>query len=137
MQLVNALIATEREAPGVRLLQTTPFNYSKALLSSSKLTDPSSDLAITHAWRTSVFHVTTITMWNWNATLTEVHERYETASRAIDHLRRITGKDNGSKLDTGAAYVNEADVYQNDHESESLRCVMLQSFVLLSLLAWR
>ena len=144
-ELVDALIAAERDAPGVRLLKTTPFNYpsppssgvfhsnpnSNSNLSSSppflSLTS-SPDLspfpssfnpapALNPAWRTSLIHVTTVAPWNWNATRAEVHERYGAASRAIEHLRRITGKEEGS-VDRGAAYVNEADVYEEDHESK-------------------
>ena len=33
-------------------------------------------------------------------------------------MRRVTGKGTGNDLDQGAAYVNEADVYETDHERE-------------------
>jgi hypothetical protein len=88
----------------VRLLKTTPFNYPKL---SSEAVSPGGP-ALNPAWRTSVIHVTTVAPWNWNATRTQVHRQYDAVSRAIDHLRKITDK--------GAAYVNEADVYEKDHE---------------------
>jgi hypothetical protein len=91
-------------------LKTTPFNYPKSRISSYDMQDP----AINPAWRSSVIHVTAVAPWNWNATLAEVHARYETASRAIEHVRKITGKG----FDVGAAYVNEADVHEVDHERE-------------------
>ncbi|KAF8517612.1 hypothetical protein JB92DRAFT_2905024 [Gautieria morchelliformis] len=107
-ELVDALIAAERDAPGVRLLKTTPFNYAKRLSSDATSTAINPETAVNPAWRTSIIHVTTVARWNWNATRTQVHRQYDAVTRAIEHLRRITGK--------GAAYVNEADVYEKDHE---------------------
>ncbi|KAF9012665.1 hypothetical protein BDQ17DRAFT_1420025 [Cyathus striatus] len=45
--------------------------------------------------------------WNWNATAEEKKGHYDTASESIDNLRRIT---------PDAAYLNEADVYEPNHE---------------------
>lgn len=110
---MDALIAAERDAPGVRLLETTPFNYpNSSTFSYDTGSRPDSDTATNPAWRSSVFHVTAVAPWNWNATLTEVRGRYDTVSRAMDHVRNISGGDKG------AAYVNEADVYEVDHEGE-------------------
>lgn len=46
--------------------------------------------SVTDAWRQSVYHVTVVSAWNWNATEQEKIAHYETASNAIDNLRRIT-----------------------------------------------
>ena len=45
---------------------------------------------MTEAWRNSVYHVTLIAPWNYNATLEEKSTQYGLASSAIDNLRKIT-----------------------------------------------
>ncbi|KAJ3489682.1 hypothetical protein NLJ89_g11507 [Agrocybe chaxingu] len=69
---------------------------------------PSSGMtSITEAWHSSLYHVTVIAPWNWNATKEEKRARYADASSAIDNLRRIT---------PDAAYLNEADVYEPNYQ---------------------
>jgi len=46
--------------------------------------------SVTDAWRTSIFHITVVTKWNWNATKPEKQRQYTLASNAIDNLREIT-----------------------------------------------
>jgi hypothetical protein len=46
--------------------------------------------SVTDAWRTSIFHITVVTQWNWNATKADKKRQYTLASGAIDNLRRIT-----------------------------------------------
>jgi len=71
-----------------------------------------------------VYHVTTVSAWNWNATLSEKQGHYKTASDAMDNLRRLTPDaayqvcihqvfylENYSNL-----YKNEADVHEPNHE---------------------
>ncbi|KAJ7189133.1 FAD-binding domain-containing protein, partial [Mycena filopes] len=62
----------------------------------------------TPAWREAVYHVTSMGMWNWNATKGEVEGVYERTGRSMDGVRRIT--------EGGGAYLNEADVYEPNHE---------------------
>ncbi|KAF8586167.1 FAD-binding domain-containing protein [Ramaria rubella] len=129
--VLEALLAGEAIAPGVRLLATTPYNYppraespSFSFPSNSNSSDASTPppthptppsyhtapSALNPAWRSAVFHVTAVTPWNWNASRAEMRERYETAGRAVEGLRKLTGGEEG------AAYVNEADVYEPGHE---------------------
>ncbi|KAF8918433.1 FAD-binding domain-containing protein [Mucidula mucida] len=96
-ELVSALTAANDATGSVILLFSTPASY------------PGDDAtSVTDAWRDSLTHVTLVTTWNWNATKAEKEGQYTLASSAIDHLRKIT---------PDAAYVNEADVYEPNHEA--------------------
>ncbi len=77
--LLDALLAAEEAAPGVRLLGSTPFNFAGDGMTS-----------VTDAWRSSVYHVTLIAPFNFNATLDEKKGKYLLASNSIDNLRKIT-----------------------------------------------
>lgn len=46
--------------------------------------------SVTDAWRSSVYHVTAVAPWAWNATVAEKRTAYQSASSAMDNLRRIT-----------------------------------------------
>ncbi|KAH9480355.1 FAD-linked oxidoreductase OXR2 [Psilocybe cubensis] len=95
-ELTAALLATDAETPGLIILMTTPASvpsYGKT--------------SVTEAWRSSLYHVTTIAPWGWNATKEEKSAQYKSASASIDHLREIT---------PDAAYFNEADTYEPNHE---------------------
>jgi len=94
--LRDALLAAEEATPGVRLLGSTPFNFAG-----------DGETSVTDAWRNSVYHVTLIAPWNYNATLEEKRGYYSLASSSIDNIRRIT---------PDAAYSNEADVHEPNHE---------------------
>ncbi|KAJ6596316.1 hypothetical protein DFH09DRAFT_1024151 [Mycena vulgaris] len=94
--LVAGLLATDTAAPGMIVLLVTPVSYA-----------PQGGTSVTEAWRSSVYHVTAVASWAWNATTTEKRATYKSASSAIDNLRRIT---------PDAAYLNEADVYEPNHE---------------------
>ncbi|KAJ6556598.1 FAD-binding domain-containing protein [Mycena vulgaris] len=63
--------------------------------------------SVTPAWREAVYHVTSMGMWGWNATAREVRGVYERTSALMDHVRAVT---------PDAAYLNEADVYEPNHE---------------------
>ena len=65
--------------------------------------------SVTDAWRTAIYHITVVSEWGWNATRTEKSTQYQLASDSIDHLRAIT---------PDAAYQNEADVYEPNHEGK-------------------
>lgn len=95
-ELVSALITTNSITPGLILMMSTPASFPGDGMTS-----------VTEAWRSSIYHVTAISTWNWNATVDEKRAHYNTASNAINHLRAIT---------PDAAYLNEADVYEPNHE---------------------
>ncbi|KAJ7689187.1 hypothetical protein B0H17DRAFT_1202544 [Mycena rosella] len=63
--------------------------------------------SVTPAWRDAVFHVTSMGMWGWNATESDIRGVYKHTSALMDHVRAIT---------PDAAYLNEADVYEPNHE---------------------
>lgn len=78
-ELVEALLNASSVTGGLRFLGSTPFNFPGDGFTS-----------VTEAWRDSVYHITLISTWNFNATLAEKQEKYKLASRAIDYLRAIT-----------------------------------------------
>ncbi|KAJ7440768.1 hypothetical protein B0H11DRAFT_2163285 [Mycena galericulata] len=94
--LVARLLDTNDAGPGMIILLAPPVSYASQ-----------GGTSVTDAWRSSVYHVTTVASWEWNATATEKRAAYHSASSAIDNLRRIT---------PDAAYLNEADVYEPNHE---------------------
>ncbi|KAJ3571520.1 hypothetical protein NP233_g3700 [Leucocoprinus birnbaumii] len=95
--LVSALLAADAATPGLIILISAPSAYKH---------DPHAT-SVTKAWRSSIYHVTVVSAWNWNATLEEKQGHYRAASKSIDNLRRITPV---------AAYQNEADVHEPNHE---------------------
>jgi len=112
--LVSALVAAEITAPGVIILITCPAAFPYVPGSTS----------VTEAWRSSLYHVTTISEWNWNATLSEKQSHYKIASDAIDNLRKIT-PDAAYQVcmhqvfyleDCSYLFKNEADVHEPNHK---------------------
>ncbi|KAF9561756.1 FAD-binding domain-containing protein [Agrocybe pediades] len=95
-ELVSGLLAANAATPGLIILITAPSSTVSTGMTS-----------VTEAWRSSLYHVTLIAQWKWNATKAEKRQRYQDASSSIDNLRRIT---------PNAAYVNEADVYEPNHQ---------------------
>ncbi|KAJ7073052.1 hypothetical protein C8F01DRAFT_268552 [Mycena amicta] len=63
--------------------------------------------SVTPAWRDALFHVTSMGMWNWNATTAEIKGVYDRTSKLMDFVRKETPV---------GAYGNEADVYEPDWE---------------------
>ncbi|KZP23305.1 FAD binding domain-containing protein [Athelia psychrophila] len=94
--LVNALIATNTMTPNVIFLLGPPSSFPG-----------DNTTSVTDAWRSSIYHITVAATWNWNATRDVKAAQYQLASKSIDHLRAIT---------PDAAYQNEADVYEPNHE---------------------
>jgi hypothetical protein len=77
--LVSALVAADTATPGLIILISAPLSY------------PSDNTtSVTDAWRESVYHITVVSPWNWNATKQEKKAGYEAASNSIDNLRNIT-----------------------------------------------
>ncbi|TFK34792.1 hypothetical protein BDQ12DRAFT_612887 [Crucibulum laeve] len=94
--LVSGLLAADATAPGLIILISAPTSFAG-----------DGQTSVTDVWRSSLYHVTVVSPWNWNATLAEKKAGYDTASKAIDNLRKITPE---------AAYLNESDVHEPNHE---------------------
>ena len=77
--LVSAFTAAEALAPGLIILIVSPSSFPG-----------DGTTSVNDAWRTSLFHVTVVTSWNWNATKVEKLGQYRLASKAADNLRSIT-----------------------------------------------
>lgn len=95
--LVSALVAAETATPGMIILISAPSSYPS-----------DGTTSVTDAWRQSLYHVTVVSLWNWNATQQEKKAHYNAVSNSIDNLRKISPGP--------AAYQNEADVYEPNHE---------------------
>ncbi|EPQ50955.1 FAD-binding domain-containing protein [Gloeophyllum trabeum ATCC 11539] len=95
-ELLAALLKAHTLTPGLRFLVSPPTSCPG-----------DGSTSVTPAWRDSVYHITLITTWDWNATMGEKKTQYKLASDSISHLRAIT---------PDAAYSNEADVYEPNHK---------------------
>lgn len=78
-ELVSALTAANDATGSVIILVSAPSSYAG-----------DNTTSVTEAWRDSLYHVTLVTTWNWNATKEEKASQYGLASDAVDNLRRIT-----------------------------------------------
>ncbi|KAJ7089096.1 hypothetical protein C8R44DRAFT_648958 [Mycena epipterygia] len=94
--LVAGLLETNAAGPGMIILLVAPVSFAEH-----------GGTSVTEAWRSSVYHVTAVASWAWNATATDKKDGYQSASRAMDNLRRIT---------PDAAYLNEADVHEPNYQ---------------------
>ncbi|KDQ50517.1 hypothetical protein JAAARDRAFT_199917 [Jaapia argillacea MUCL 33604] len=94
--LLAALLKAHSLSPGLRFLISPPTSYPG-----------DGTTSVNDAWRDSIYHITLVSLWNWNATVDEKRAQYALSSEAIQPLRDIT---------PDAAYVNEADVYEPNHE---------------------
>jgi hypothetical protein len=95
-EMVTALLAADAATPGLIILLTAPSSV------------PSSGMtSVTDAWRSSLYHVTVVGHWSWNATVQEKKAQYNSVSMSIDNLREIT---------PDAAYV-VSDVSRRTHSS--------------------
>ncbi|KAG9227194.1 hypothetical protein CCMSSC00406_0004267 [Pleurotus cornucopiae] len=106
-QLINALTAANAETQSLIILISPPHRFSRRG-EAKKIKANNAITSVTPMWRESIYHITTVSPWNWNATTFEKKAQYQRASTAMDHLRRIT---------PDASYVNEADVHESNHES--------------------
>jgi hypothetical protein len=77
--LVTALQETNDAGPGMIILLVAPVSHVYQ-----------GGTSVTDAWRSSVYHVTAVSSWAWNATVAEKRAAYQSASKAMDNLRRIT-----------------------------------------------
>ena len=112
--LVSGLLAADAVTPGLIILISGPSAFQYIPGSTS----------VTEAWRSSLYHVTVVSTWNWNATLSEKRDHYKIASDAIDHLRKITPDAAYQVRIHQVIYLgdclhlckNEADVYEPNHQ---------------------
>jgi len=95
--LVDGLLKSDAATPGLIILISAPSTFPAKQGATS----------VTEAWRDSVYHVTVVSSWEWNATLAEKKAVYDRVSASSDFLRKVT---------PDAAYLNEADVYEPNHE---------------------
>ncbi|KAF9072912.1 hypothetical protein BDP27DRAFT_1319624 [Rhodocollybia butyracea] len=95
-ELVQGLLDTSLATPRLIILISAPSSFPG-----------DNSTSVTEAWRSSIYHITAVSSWNWDATKEEKKNSYAKASASIDNLRRIT---------PDAAYQNEADVYEPNHE---------------------
>ncbi|KAJ6597936.1 FAD-binding domain-containing protein [Mycena sp. CBHHK59/15] len=103
--LVDALLGASAAGPLMIIQITAPTAAAPADLAPGRT-------SVTPAWRDSVYHVTSMLPWNWNATAADQRASYKVASAAMDGVRAIT---------PDAAYLNEADVYEPNHEGMCAR----------------
>lgn len=89
--LVSALIAANTLTQSLIILITPPSSFPGDGMTS-----------VTDAWRTSIYHITLVASWNWNATKADKTGQYKLVSNAIDNLRNIT---------PDAAYVVREDLF--------------------------
>ncbi|TFY80846.1 hypothetical protein EWM64_g3161 [Hericium alpestre] len=95
-ELLAAIMNAYAVSPSLRLLATAPSSFPG-----------DGSTSVTEAWRDTIFHVTVVGSWGWNSTLSLRKQQYSLASSAIDFIREIT---------PDAAYQNEADVHEPNHE---------------------
>ncbi|KAJ7138328.1 FAD-binding domain-containing protein [Mycena epipterygia] len=96
-ELVDALVTFADSIDGFNMVATSPFG-SKAV-----------GVSTTPAWRTSPWHITSGTLWNTSASVSEVKAKYQQISDALDPIRALT---------PGAgAYVSEADIHEADFQT--------------------
>lgn len=77
--LVSALTTANSLTPGLIILITPPSSFPG-----------DGTTSVTDAWRTSIYHITVVASWNWNATTADKTGQYTLVSNAIDNLRNIT-----------------------------------------------
>ncbi|KAF7290557.1 FAD-binding domain-containing protein [Mycena indigotica] len=106
--LVDALVATSGLAdttyPGPPPLTIIQITAPSAVRQEDVAPGRTS---VTPAWRHALYHVTSMGMWNWNATAAEIKGVYDRTSKLMDFVRKETPI---------GAYLNEADVYEPDWE---------------------
>ncbi|KAJ7728408.1 FAD-binding domain-containing protein [Mycena maculata] len=95
--LVDALMQTLAHVTfDLSLIATTPYNVPD-----------DGSTSVTEAWRTAIWHAIAEGGWDGPAPLAEEKATYTNISNAADYLRAIT---------PDAAYQNEADVHEPNHE---------------------
>jgi hypothetical protein len=78
-ELLDSFMAAHALTPSFRLLLGPPSSY------------PGDDTtSINDAWRDSIFHVTLVSSWNFDATTEQKARIYRLVDDAIDNVRKIT-----------------------------------------------
>jgi len=96
-QILSSVINQTLEFASPYIVAGTPFLYDYEEGTTS----------VTPAWRDSLWHLSISSRFNWNSTLEERAETYQTVHDHIQPFREITP---GS-----GAYFNEGDVYEANH----------------------
>jgi hypothetical protein len=96
-ELLDAFMAAHAMTPNFRLLLGPPSGYKGDEATS-----------INPAWRDSIFHVTMVSSWNFDATTEDKSRIYKLVDDSIEHLRKVTPN--------AAVYSNEASVHEPLHE---------------------
>lgn len=78
-ELVSGLLAADEATPGLIILISAPASVPSQ-----------GKTSVTEAWRNSLYHITVVSLWNWNSTKEEIAGHYAKASGSIENLRRIT-----------------------------------------------
>ncbi|ESK90078.1 fad binding domain-containing protein [Moniliophthora roreri MCA 2997] len=94
--LIDSLLEASKITPRLLIMLSTPFSFPG-----------DGQTSTTEAWRSSLYHITVTSTWSWNATVDEKRDGYATVQKSISYLRALT---------PDAAYLNEADVYEPNHE---------------------
>lgn len=77
--LLEALVAAYHVTPRMILLATAPASFAG-----------DGQTSVTEAWRDSIYHITAVSSWQWNATKVDKLAGYKRVSQSIDNLRKIT-----------------------------------------------
>ncbi|KAG5334588.1 hypothetical protein C0989_003317 [Termitomyces sp. Mn162] len=70
--LVSALLAADAATPGLIILISAPSSFPST-----------GKTSVADAWRSSLYHITVVSPWNWNATIEEKRDHYVAASKII------------------------------------------------------
>jgi hypothetical protein len=86
-ELLSALMAASGapapDAPLMIIQMTAPTATRPADLAPGRT-------SVTPAWREALYHVTSMGMWNWNATKQDIMGVYDRTSRLMDNVRKVT-----------------------------------------------
>ena len=77
--LVSALLDASKVTPRLIMHSSAPFSCPGDGATS-----------VNEAWRSSVYHITVISSWNWNATTEDKRKAYSAVTRSMDYLRDLT-----------------------------------------------
>ncbi|KAG7094137.1 hypothetical protein E1B28_007749 [Marasmius oreades] len=110
----SALVNPESREKVVAALAKASDNTPRILVHSSAPVffrpDPNEPTSVTERWRDSILHITIVSAWNWNSTKEEKLDAYQRVSLSRKLVEDAIGPS------VRAAYLNEADVYQENHE---------------------
>ncbi|KAK0492128.1 FAD-binding domain-containing protein [Armillaria luteobubalina] len=104
LDILTRMVQQFSLSPYIRVVGT-PFLYSHTEGSTS----------VTPAWRNALWHMSSSTTFIWNSTVEDMQTQYDLVSMVTQWLRDFSP-------DSGA-YLNEADVYEPDHEGANVNTI--------------